>query len=217
MSRFIISPHAQRTPGWHEDRLGKLTGSVVADIYAKGDGKTRAALKARLVLERIMRKSLEPDFETPEMQWGNEQEPYSRMATEQATGLDIAQPGFIYLPRIAAGCSLDGMLEENMRLGIWESKSPKTKTHYAYLAAGVLPPEHRPQVVHNMWVTGAQFALFTSYDPRLPGSLSTFIVRIERNQAEIDAHEREVLQFLAEVDREEKLMLLAMDSPIVIH
>ena len=217
MSRFIISPHAQRTPGWHQDRLGKLTGSTAADIYAKGEGKTRAALRGELVLERITGKAKFQPFETEDMAWGNEQEPFSRMATEAATGLDIAQCGFLYLPRIAAGCSVDGLIEDAGVLGIWESKSPKTTTHYAYLLAGVIPPAYRPQVIHNMWVTGAQFAIFTSYDPRLPGNLGTLIVRIERDQAEIDAHERAVLQFLAEVDREEKLMRLKADSPIVIH
>lgn len=217
MSRFIISPHAQRTPGWRQDRLGKLTGSTVAAIFAGGEGKTRAALRAALVLERITGESQTLDFETEDMAWGNEQEPFSRMATEAATGLDIAQCGFIYLPRIKAGCSVDGLIEDDGKLGIWESKSPKTKTHYAYLLAGIIPPIYRPQVIHNMWVTGAQFALFTSYDPRLPGSLSTLIVRIERNPAEIDAHERAVLQFLAEVDSEEKLMRLKADSPIVLH
>lgn len=102
-------------------------------------------------------------------------------------------------------------------LGIWESKSPKTQTHYAYILGGVLPSEYRPQVIHNMWVTGAQFAIFNSFDPRMPGNLKLFLVRVERNQAEIDAHERAVLQFLAEVDQEEKQMRLMVDEPVIIH
>ena len=217
MSRFIISPHAQGTDGWHMDRLGKLTGSVVHHMYAEGKGKTRATLRGALVLERITGQSQQLQFETDDMAWGNEQEPFSRMVTEQALGIDIAQVGFTYLPKIAAGCSVDGMLEEGGQLGIWESKSPKSKTHYAWLLAGVLPEEHRPQVIHNMWVTGAQFAYFTSYDPRLPGSLSTFIVRVERDEGEIRAHEAAVLQFLLETEREEKKVRLMVDSPIVFH
>ncbi|MDB5885002.1 MAG: phage-related exonuclease [Polaromonas sp.] len=217
MSRFIISPHAQRTPEWRQDRLGKLTGSTVSAIFAGGEGRSRAALRCALVLERITGQAQTLDFETDDMAWGNEQEPFSRMATEAATGLDIAQCGFLYLPRIQTGISVDGLIEEAGTLGVWESKSPKSKNHYAYLLAGIIPPIYRPQVIHGMYVTGAQFAIFTSYDPRLPGSLGTFIVRIERDQAEIDAHERAVLQFLSEVDKEEKLMRLTADAPIVIH
>ena len=200
MSRFTISPHAQGTPEWRRDRLGRLTGSTVAAIYAKGEGKTRATLRAELVMERILGEPQAQAFESEDMAWGHQQEPFSRMATELVTGLDIAQAGFIYLPRIATGCSVDGLIEDGGELGIWESKSPKSKTHYAYLLAGVIPTVYRPQVIHNMWVTGAQFAIFTSYDPRMTGNLKTLLVRIERDQAEIDAHERAVLQFLAEVD-----------------
>jgi predicted phage-related endonuclease len=217
MTRFVVSPHAQRTPGWYADRLGRLTGSVVADIYAKGDGKTRAALKAKLVLERILGEPQESNFETEEMKWGNEQEPYSRMAFERETGLDVMQSGFLYLPRVAAGCSTDGLIEDYGRLVVWESKSPKTKTHYAYILGGILPVEYRPQIIHNMWVTGAQFAYFTSFDPRMPGNLKLFIVKVERDQAEIDAHERAVLQFLAEVDAEEKRIRLMASSPVIVN
>lgn len=213
----MVYPHPQRTPGWHQDRLGRLTGSTVAAIFAKGEGRTRASLRGELVLERITGEPQAQPFENEDMAWGNEQEPHARMATERATGLDIAQSGFIYLPRIKAGCSVDGLIEDRGRLGIWEGKSPKKKTHYAYLRAAVIPTIYRPQVIHNMWVTGAQFAIFTSFDPRMTGSLSTLIVRIERNQAEIDARERAVLQFLAETDQEEKVMRLTAESPIVIH
>jgi predicted phage-related endonuclease len=217
ISLYQISPHAQGTPGWHHDRLGKLTGSVAAGIYAKGDGKTRAALRAALVLERMTGESQSLAFETEDMAWGREQEPYSRMATEKATGLDISQVGFIFRNRLATGCSVDGLIEEDGTLVIWESKSPKSKTHFGYIRDGVLPEEHRAQVIHNMWVTGAAAAYFTSYDPRMPGNLKLFIVRIERVEAEILAHEAAVLQFLLEVDREEKLMRLKADAPIVIH
>lgn len=217
MSRYIVSPHAQRTPGWHQDRLGKLTGSQVGAIFGK-DGRARATLRRKLVLERMLGKPLEDDpYESPAMAWGNEQESSSRMAAEGAIELDIEQAGFVYLSRIAAGCSTDGMIYAAGALGIWESKSPKTQTHYTYILGGVLPHEYRPQVTHNMWVTGAQFAIFTSYDPRMPGNLKLFLVRVERNQAEIDAHERAVLQFLAEVDQEEKRMRLMADEPVIIR
>ena len=217
MSLYLISPHAQRTPGWHQDRLGKLTGSTVAAIFAKGEGRSRATLRAELVLERLTGQPVKQPFESEDMAWGNEQEPFSRMAFEMESGLDVAQAGFIYRPNLAAGCSVDGLIVDRGKLGIWESKSPKSKTHYSYLLAGIIPPPYRPQVIHNMWVTGADFAYFTSFDPRMPGSLKLLIVRIERNQAEIDAHEREVLQFLAEVDAETKRMRLMADSPVVIH
>lgn len=212
MSRFLVSPHEQRTPGWHMDRLGKLTGSKVAALYAKGAGKTRATLRRTLVSERLTGEPTKQSFTSDDMEWGNEQEAYSRMAFERETGLDVAQTGFLYLPKLATGCSVDGLVEEDGRLGIWESKSPKPHTHCAYILDGTLPEEYRPQVIHNIWITGAAFAWFSSYDPRWPGKLKTFHLRIEPSADEIQAHERMVLQFLMEADAEEKHMRLLIDD-----
>jgi hypothetical protein len=101
---------------------------------------------------------------------------------------------------------------DNGRRGFWESKSPKSRNHYAYIKGGVLPAEHTPQVIHGFYVTGAEFCDFQSFDPRMPEKLQTFIVRVEREEVakQIDEYERALLQFLAEVDAEEtQLRLLA--------
>lgn len=216
MTRYITCAAPQGTEQWHLDRLGKVTGSRADCVSAKSrDGKsegvTRANYRMDLVLERLTQKPAAPTFvENEAMQWGNEQEPASRMAYERIRGLDITQSGFVYLPTIAAGTSVDGFVEDAGRRGFWESKSPKSKNHYAYLRGGVLPTEYAPQVVHGFWVTAADFCDFQSFDPRMPEKLQTFITRIERAAVEkqIEAHERAVLQFLMEVDAEEQQMRL---------
>lgn len=214
MSRYIVSPHAQGTDEWRMDRLGKVTGSVVRAVFAtvkSGEAATRANLRIALVLERITQAPTPPTFnETADIAWGKEQEPFSRMAYELERDLTIEEMGFAYLPDIPAGCSVDGLIRDGGRLGFWESKSPKSKNHYEYLRGGVLPAEHRAQVLHNFWILGADFCDFQSFDPRMPEKLRSFIVRIERADVAplIEAHERGVLQFLMEVDAEEKQMRL---------
>jgi hypothetical protein len=214
MSRYIVSPHAQGTHGWRMDRLGKVTGSCCAAVFAtvkSGEAATRANLRMALVLERITQTPTPPTFsETADIAWGKEQEPFSRMAYELDRDLVIEEMGFAYLPTIAAGCSVDGLIRDRGRLGFWESKSPKSKNHYEYLRAGTVPSEYMPQVLHNFWITGADFCDFQSYDPRMPEKLRTFIKRIERAEVaeRIEAHERGVLQFLMEVDAEEQQMRL---------
>jgi hypothetical protein len=64
-----------------------------------------------------------------------------------------------------------------------------------------------PQVEHNLWITGATFCDFVSFDPRMPEPLQLFITRYERDEARIKAHEAAVMQFLMEVKRDEKAML----------
>ena len=218
MSRYIVCPAPQGTPEWHLDRLGKVTGSkaecvTATDRTGKKEGATRANYRMDLVLERITGKPAAPSFaENEAMQWGREQEPFSRMAYELQRDLTIQESGFVYLPDLAAGTSVDGFILDRGRRGFWESKSPKSKNHYAYIRGGVLPAEHTPQVIHSFYVTGAEFCDFQSFDPRMPEKLQTFIVRIEREEVakQIEEYERALLQFLLEVDAEEQqLRLLA--------
>ena len=212
MHRFITSPHPQGSSEWRTDRLGRVTGSACAAVFAtikSGEAATRANLRMALVLERITGVPTPQGFqETEDIAWGNTQEPHSRMAYELERDLVIEQQGFAYLPNIMAGCSVDGVIRDGGRTGFWESKSPKSKNHYAYLRGGVVPAEYMPQLIHNFWITGFDFCDFQSYDPRMPPKLRTFIIRIERCDVlnQIDAHERGVLQFLMEVDAEEEQM-----------
>jgi hypothetical protein len=210
MSRYIVSPHAQGTDEWKQDRLGKATGSAIAAIFATvktGEVAARADYRMDLVLERITGNVQGIDFTTKDMEWGTTQEPYARMAYEMATDRMVQESGFVYLPNVAAGCSVDGFIHDDGRFGIWESKSPKSKTHLSYLMGNKLPSLYVPQVEHNLWITGASFCDFVSFDPRMPEPLQLFITRYERDEARIKAHEAAVMQFLMEVKRDEKAML----------
>lgn len=204
--RYIVSEHAQGTPEWLQDRAGKATGSRAAAIKSfLKDGKESAArrdYRIELALERLTGQAAEQEFITKEMQRGTEQEPYARMAFEDSTGLFVSESGFVFLPDIMAGCSVDGFIKDAGKLGLWESKSPKSFTHINYIKAGILPEEYRPQVIHNMWITDAEFADFFSYDSRMPEELQCFHVRIWRDDKEIKEHEQAVLRFLDEVEQE---------------
>lgn len=211
---YIVSPHAQGTDGWKQDRCGKGTGSAIAAIFAKTAAGKPTAARAdycmQLVLELLTGAPAENDFTNKEMEWGTAQEPYSRMAYETATGLMVEEAGFCYLTHIRAGCSVDGFVVDKGRKGIWESKSPKSKTHLGYIEAGVVPAQYIPQIEHNLWITGAQFCDFQSFDPRFPPKLQRFCVRLERDEARITAHAAAVKVFLAEVDAlETKLRQMA--------
>lgn len=204
--RYILSPNPQGTPEWLQDRAGKATGSSIKALYASiksGEAAVRRDYRFQLAVERLTGSPAPQGFVSADMTWGTEQEPFSRMRMEEETGLLIMEAGFCYLPDMAAGSSVDGFFPDG---GIWESKSPKTATHIGYLEEGVLPADYVPQVTHNVWVTGAPYAVFTSFDPRLPEHLQLFHTRVERSALKIDQHESLVRQFLKEVDSlEDKL------------
>ena len=110
----------------------------------------------------------------------------------------MRETGFLSHDTELAGCSLDGDIDEFT--GILEIKCPKSATHIEYLRGGKLPSKYAPQVTHNLWVTGAEWCDFVSYDPRLPSGLDFFIVRVLASDLDLDGYEEKAIAFLAEVD-----------------
>jgi predicted phage-related endonuclease len=214
VTRFILSPHPQGTPEWKQDRAGKATGSPAGCILAKiksGEAAERRNYRVQLVTERLTQAPQDDSFVSKDMQWGTEQEPYGRMAFEAATGEIVREAGFAYLPNLAAGCSVDGFIGTD---GILEIKCPKSATHIKYLLAAKLPPEYEAQVTHNLFITGATFCEFVSFDPRLPDNLQLFRVRVMREELDMEGYESELRKFLAEVDALEAKLRKGVGRPI---
>jgi hypothetical protein len=187
-----------------------VTGSVVKDVFAKarvaGAG-VRVDLMIELCLDRTNKTIPADGYKSPAMIWGTETEPAARMAYEMSTGRDVEESGFIYLADgTKAGCSVDGFVWDGSRKGIVEFKCPESKTHWGYLLGGVAPANYIPQMVHNMWITGADFCDFMSFDPRFDPAIQQFHIRVERNESAIQVHAAGVLQFLMELDAEETKM-----------
>lgn len=213
MSPVIIDCE-QRTPEWFAARAGRLTGSVadavLATLRSGGEPASRRDLRTQLAIETITGRPVESDgFINREMQRGIDLEPVARGIYEAETGLTVRQTGFVIRPGLPIGCSLDGDIDGFA--GIVELKCPKSATHVGYLKRGGLPAEYVPQVTHNLWVTGAEWCDFVSFDDRLPDGLQFFCFRAERSTLDLKAYEVAALKFLDEVKAEAD-MLLTMKS-----
>lgn len=199
---MILYDCAQRSESWHALRLGKLTGSHAADMLAtlktKGEAAARRDLRLRLVCERLTGASSDSDFVSKDMQRGIDLEPAARAAYEAATGSIVKPVGFVAHDELLAGCSPDGLV----RGGIVEIKCPKQATHLGYVRGGRLPVDYVPQVTHNLWMTGAGFCDFVSYDDRFPPALQFLRVRVPREAVDVAAYELAARLFLTEVERE---------------
>lgn len=203
MTPFLVLTPDQRTDAWHAARLGRLTGSCAADMFAKiktGEAAARRNLRVRLVLERLTGQSQEDDFVSKDMQRGTELEAAAFAAYEAETGNLARRVGFLAHPELHAGCSPDA--EVGGFTGIVELKCPKSVTHLSYLRARAVPDDYLKQCQHNLWITGAQWCDFVSFDPRFPPALRLMITRVTMLAAERAAYEVMVRAFLAEVDRE---------------
>lgn len=190
----------QGSPEWHALRRGKVTASRVADVIAKtksGPAASRANYMADLLCERLTDET-QPGFMNDAMRWGVEKEPEARAAYAFHHDADIEQVAFVDHPRISmAGASPDGLVGDE---GLVEIKCPNTATHLDTLSSGRPAGKYVTQMQWQMACTGRAWCDFVSYDPRLPEALRLFVCRIERDDAQIEQMEAEVVAFLSELD-----------------
>lgn len=205
MTNCIVHDVEQRGPEWTALRARLVTGCDAPAILAvrkKGTGElaVRRELRQRKVCERLT--GLPLDRDVSRVKWvmhGVETEPDAVSAYEAHTGELIQRVGFVSHPTLMAGCSPDGIVGDWE--GILEAKCPGCITHLEYLQADVIPEEYYGQLVHALWLTGAQWADFVSFDPRFEAAhLRLFIKRLERSAVDLQAYELALTLFLSEVD-----------------
>lgn len=203
MRKFTVIDADQRSAAWFEARLGRLTGSCAKDMLAtikSGEAAARRDLRTRLVCERLTNQCQEDGYINADMQRGIDLEPAAFAAYEAVTGEVVQRSGFLAHTEYLVGCSLDGHIGDFE--GILELKCPRSANHLRYLRDGVMPKEHMPQVTHNLWVTGAAWCDFVSFDDRFPEHLQLFRVRVPREVRLIEAYAGEAIDFLAHVAAE---------------
>lgn len=208
--RFTVITAEQRTPDWYAARLGCLCASDAAKMLSKREG--RDTLRVQLAADRLttaIPEDADDAFVSADMQRGIELEPQARIAYEFQTGVSVAQTGFVRHADYMAGCSPDGVIGDFD--GLVEIKAPRTPKHISYIRSGGIPSDYKPQLLHQLWITGARFVDFVSFDPTIRlERLQLYVCRLDRDAAAIADYEAKALAFLAEVDREvEALMTLA--------
>jgi len=190
----------QRTEEWFAARCGKVTASRVADIIAKtktGYSTSRDNYLAQLVCERMTGKPAE-SYSNSAMQWGTDQEPFARAAYEAAKDVLVDELGFAIHPTIkGAGASPDGLVGE---FGLVEIKCPNTATHIETLLTQIVPTKYITQMQWQMACTQRQWCDFVSFDPRMDEGLQLFIKRVEYDPIYVSQLEKEVINFLMDVE-----------------
>jgi putative phage-type endonuclease len=190
----------QRSPEWFASRLGKVTASRVADVIAKtksGYSASRDNYMAQLICERLTGQQGE-SFTNAAMTWGTETEPLARSAFEAYADVMVEEVGFVPHPSIEmSGASPDGLVG---LFGMLEIKCPNTATHIDTLLSQTVPGKYITQMQWQMRCCERQWCEFVSFDPRLPQDLQLFVKRVEFDPEYVAMLEKEVIQFLAELD-----------------
>lgn len=192
-------PMEQRTDEWFSARLGCVTASRTADVMAKtksGYSASRENYMAQLITERLTGQASD-GFSSAAMQWGTETEPQAREAYEFFTGETVEETGFVLHPSIKHfGASPDGLVGKD---GLIEIKCPNTATHIDTLLTEKVPSKYMKQMHVQMICTGRDWCDFVSFDPRLPGDMSFWMKRVERDADLCKEIEAEVSKFLQEL------------------
>lgn len=185
-------------------RTGKLTASRMATAMSfkktgdKGETAARADLRKNILAER-MTDIVTQHYVNDAMRWGSDTEDEAVEAYVAATGNEVQECGtFDHYDIDNFAATPDRLVGRD---GLLETKCPTTSTHLEWMAAGVVPEEHKPQMIAQIACTGRAWVDFASYDPRIkdPGK-RLFIRRFTPTEAEIEAVESAARQLLAEVD-----------------
>jgi hypothetical protein len=205
-ARPLLTKFLSGTPEWYAARCGRATSSCFADVLAKGQGVTRTKYLRRVLSERLTGKPFE-SYHNAHMDRGTEQEPFARIEYEALTGALVEEVGFVPHPEIMAGASPDGLIGDE---GGCECKCVIPTVQVDTLLRGKYPPEHKAQIMGNLWISGRQWWDFISFCPDMPPHLRIYVYRVTPDQDYITNLEKEVRAFLAEID---ELYARLMNSP----
>lgn len=176
---------------------------MLATVKDGGEAAKRRDYRVSLVCERLTHVSQdEGGFLSADMKRGHEIEPMARVAYEAITGTLVDEVGFCSHDTLMVGASPDAVIGDFE--GLAEFKAPRSANHLKYLRAGGIPKEHEAQLVALLWVTGAQWVDFFSFDPLMPEGLQGFLVRMKRNEQQIASFALAAGLFLSEVEKEYK-------------
>lgn len=215
MSASILwSLAPQQSDEWFAIRRGVVTGSIAAVAREKlknGTPSKACVLKARdLARERVGGKPL-GIFTNEAMRLGTSEEPKAREAYEDRTGFMVEEVGFAYTDDGRFGCSVDGIVHipvPSLRPWLWECKTIVSSDRLFEAVIGGDVSEWIDQCTFNVWLLTAAGIRLYLHVWDLP-ELSREIV-IPRDEAAIEALERDMVEFERMVAANERALLDAM-------
>jgi predicted phage-related endonuclease len=192
----------QGSDEWILARLGKLTASRFHEAVARKKGgwaDSRYSYMLELRWERMSGQQF-PRFANDHMRRGTELEPmareeYARRSKDVVER--IVEVGFVRHPIVEdSGASPDGLVGEH---GLVEIKCPAPHTHLATLDGAPIKLAYQLQMQWTMACTGRKWCDFVSFDPNLGDPHNLKIIRIDRDDAQIEEMENQAVEFLHEL------------------
>jgi hypothetical protein len=114
-------------------------------------------------------------------------------------GVEVEEIALVPHPTIkGAHCSPDGLVGLD---GLVEIKCPQAPAHLDLLLNGQISSDYATQMMWQLCCTGRAWVDFVSYSSDFPGPMQLFVKRVPRDKTLIAELEREIAQFIVEIDR----------------
>lgn len=188
----------QGTKEWFEMKLGKITGTVLADIL--GTPKAREGCLAEILSERLTPEVDVEHMHENAMARGTRLEPEALAAFEYVTGKQVERVGYCESddnPWI--GYSPDGIIGDTEDV---EIKCPEGKNYMKIVLSNEVPKEYKHQIIQGFVVNPRlQTRYFVAYNPDIV-KYPIHIIPVHRDSVkyEIESAIMAQLEFLGEVE-----------------
>lgn len=189
---IIFNTAPQGSDEWLAIRRGAITGSRFKDARdrKKNGDLTEKCMGYAYDLAREREGGTAPEtYVNAAMRLGTQEEPIARLTYEAETGQFVEEVGFAHTADGKFGLSVDGRVLPNGAVEI------KTMVSSATLFKALVDEdisEYRDQCVGAMWLLGLEWVDLCLWAPDLK---ILHVIRIERDDNEIDALEQDLLAF----------------------
>ncbi len=202
----------QGSEDWLAARRAVITGSRfrdARDCLKNGKPSDKQLGYARDVARERVGGMVPATYANAAMRTGTEQEPIAKLNYEEETGLLVHSAGFITTDDARFGVSVDGLVGDD---GVIEIK---TMVSSNTLFKAIVEEDHSDYIDQcngAMWLLGRKWTDLILWAPDLAnaGRKGLHIIRIERDDDEIEKLEADLMKFAVLVDEfETKLRLKA--------
>lgn len=180
-----MSNTEQRSPEWHNERIGRFTGSQIHKLMGvKGLGLTGESY-IKEVVYKSMFPDLEDSFESYDMARGTELEPLAFNKLKQILGkrfIQIKRCGFFPYKEYG-GASPDGISSDD---GVIEIKCPKANTFFKVVAENYIDPQYYDQMQKEMLSAGKSKAYYFNYFVDTNGREFWHLIEVARDEKRIE-------------------------------
>lgn len=195
-----VQSEAEKEEAWLMERLGRFTSSEFHRLMGNEDKlefpKGAITYSNEKALEVLTEFGGAKKYKGEAMQWGSDTEKEACIEFMRKYDIEVsrfAEEQEFFKKGEHIGGTPDGIITVNGKIeGGIETKCPESKTHLYYLMNVNLSnfkkllTDYYWQCQGNMYVTGAKYWYFISYDPRFKDvNHRLFVLKIMRNESDL--------------------------------